>query len=51
LKNRALPGGWKSFGIKNLRFRLICQAAVVARHARRVVIKLGETYPFFDVFE
>jgi hypothetical protein len=51
LKNRALPDGWKSFGIKNLRFRLLCQAAMVTRHARRIVIKLSETYPFFDVFE
>ena len=51
LKNKALPVGWKNFGIKNLRFRLLCQAAVVARHARRVIIKLSETYPFFDVFE
>lgn len=50
-RNKALPGGWKSFGIKNLRFRLLCQAAVVARHARRVILKLSETYPFFDVFE
>lgn len=51
LKNKALPDGWKSFGIKNLRFRLLCQAAMVTRHARRIVIKLSETYPFFDVFE
>lgn len=50
-KNKALPCGWKSFGIKNLRFRLLCQAAVVARHARRIIVKLSETYPFFDVFE
>jgi hypothetical protein len=51
LKNKALPEGWKSFGIKNLRFRLLCQAALVTRHARRIVIKLAESYPFFDVFE
>ena len=50
-KNKALPAGWKRFGIKNLRFRLLCQAAVVARHARRVIVKLSGTYPFFDVFE
>ena len=50
-KNKALPAGWKRFGIKNLRFRLLCQAAVVARHARRVIVKLSETYPFFDVFK
>lgn len=50
-RNKALPGGWKNFGIKNLRFRLLCQAAVVARHARRVIVKLSDAYPFFDVFE
>ena len=50
-KNKALPGGWKNYGIKNLRFRLLCQAALVARHARRVILKLSDTYPFFDVFE
>jgi len=50
-KQRALPASWDKFCIKNLRFRLIGQAAIVVRHARRLVLKLSEGYPFFDLFE
>lgn len=50
-KRYALPEGWRSFGIKNLRFRLLCQAAIVVRHARRLVMKLSANFPFFNVFE
>lgn len=50
-KHVALPKGWRRFGIKNLRFRLLCQAALVVRHARRLSLKLSHTFPFFDVFE
>jgi hypothetical protein len=50
-KRFALPEGWKTFCIKNLRFRLLCQAAIVIRHARRIVLKLSAAFPNFDVFE
>jgi hypothetical protein len=50
-KRFALPEGWKKFCIKNLRFRLLCQAAIIVRHAHRLVIKLSEAFPFFEVFE
>lgn len=50
-KRFALPKGWKKFCIKNLRFRLLCQAAIIVRHARRLVLKISSTFPFFDVFE
>jgi hypothetical protein len=50
-KRVALPKHWGSYGIKNLRFRLLCQAAIVVRHARRLILKLAEAFPFFDVFE
>jgi len=50
-KQCALPRGWKKFGIKNLRFRLLRQAAMVVSHARYVSVKLSASFPFFDVFE
>jgi len=50
-KRHALPEGWRTFCIKNLRFRLLCQAAIVVRHARRLVMKLSSAFLFFDVFE
>jgi len=50
-KRFALPEGWKKFCIKNLRFRLLCQAAIIVRHARRIIMKLSDTFPFYEVFE
>jgi hypothetical protein len=50
-KRHALPEGWRTFCIKNLRFRLLCQAAIVVTHARRLVMKLSAAFPFFEVFE
>lgn len=50
-KRFALPEGWKKFCIKNLRFRLLCQAAIIVHHARNFVMKLSEAFPFFDIFE
>jgi len=50
-KHQALPKGWGKFCIKNLRFRLFAQAAIVVRHARQTVLKLSEGYPFFRLFE
>jgi len=50
-KRFALPEGWKKFCIKNLRFRLLCQAAIIVYHARNFVMKLSEAFPFFEIFE
>lgn len=50
-KRAALPESWRSFEIKNLRFRLLCHGALVVRHARRLVLKLAHDFPSFDVFE
>ncbi|MFH2202068.1 MAG: IS1380 family transposase [Elusimicrobiota bacterium] len=50
-KRVALPPGWSKFCVKNLRFRLLCQAAVVVRHARYLAVKLSKDFPFFDLFE
>lgn len=50
-KRRALPKGWRTLGIKSLRFRLLGQAGRVVRHARRVVLRLSADFPFLDVFE
>lgn len=50
-KAEALPKGWDKFCIKNLRFKLLCQAAIVARHARGITLKLSRGFPFFKIFE
>lgn len=50
-KSVALPAGWKTFGIKNLRFRLLCRAAKIVRHAGQTALKLSRDFIFFDVFE
>ena len=49
-KGVALPKGWRKFEIKNLRFRLLCRAAKLIRHAGCVVSRLQD-YAFFEVFE
>lgn len=50
-KKAALPQDWATYRIKNLRFRLLCGAALVVKHARNTIIKLHKNYTFFDVFE
>jgi len=50
-KRAALPADWVPYRIKNLRFRLLCGAAVVVKHARNTIIKLHRNFTFFDVFE
>jgi len=50
-KRAALPADWVSYRIKNLRFRLLCGAALVVKHARNTIIKLHRNFTFFDVFE
>jgi hypothetical protein len=50
-KEAGLPSGWKKFCVKNLRFRLLCQAAIVATHAGRLILKFSGGCPFFKIFE
>ncbi len=50
-KRAALPTDWAAYRIKNLRFRLLCAAALVVKHARNTIIKLHKNFTFFDVFE
>ena len=50
-KKAALPADWVSYRIKNLRFRLLCGAALVVKHARNTIIKLHKDFTFLDVFE
>ena len=50
-KRVALPQAWQAFAIKKLRFRLLCHAGVIVRHAHRVVLRLSDAFPFYDVFE
>lgn len=50
-KRAALPSDWVTYRIKNLRFRLLCAAALVVKHARNTIIKLHKDFTFFNVFE
>ena len=50
-KSVALPEGWERFKIKNLRFRLLCRAAKLVRHAGQTCMKLSRDFVYFDVFE
>lgn len=50
-KNCALPESWRKFEVKNLRFRLLCQAGKLVRHAGQIFLKLSRSYAHFDVFE
>lgn len=47
----ALPQSWQSFSIKNLRFRLLCHAGVIVRHARRLILRLSDAFPYLEVFD
>jgi hypothetical protein len=50
-KRLALPDAWNAFSIKTLRFRLLCHAGIVVRHARRLILKLSDAFPSFETFE
>ena len=50
-KRAALPESWHGLSIKSLRFRLLCHAGVIVRHARRLILRLSDAFPFYDVFE
>lgn len=50
-KRAALPADWMPYRIKNLRFRLLCRAALVVKHARNTIIKLHKNFTFFDIFD
>ncbi|OGR56754.1 MAG: hypothetical protein A2X36_04125 [Elusimicrobia bacterium GWA2_69_24] len=50
-KSLARPKGWEKFEIKELRFRLLCRAAKLLRHAGQTVLKLSRGCAHFSVFE
>lgn len=50
-KRVALPEGWQNLSIKSLRFRLLCHAGVIVRHARRLILRLSDAFPFYEIFE
>jgi hypothetical protein len=50
-KLAALPESWQGFSIKSLRFRLLCHAGVIIRHARRLILRLSDGFAFFAEFE
>ena len=50
-KSVVLPKGWAKFEIKNLRFRLLCRAAKLVRHAGQTFLKLSQGYAHFEIFE
>jgi len=45
-----LDSTWRTLRVKQLRFRLINVAGVVARHARTTVLRLSIRYCHFDIF-
>lgn len=46
-----LPPSWFPLTIQTLRYRLLGQAAMIVRHARRFLLKLSDSYLDFSVFE
>ncbi len=50
-KNCALPESWLKFEIKNLRFRLLCRAGKLVRHAGQTFLKLSHSYTHYEIFE
>jgi hypothetical protein len=50
LKRLALPQSWRSFRIKNIRFRLFAIVGRVVHRARQWVLNLCRSYPYQDVF-
>ncbi len=50
-KLAALPESWQGFSIKSLRFRLLCHAGVIIRHARRLILRLSDGFAFLTEFE
>jgi len=50
LRRLALPASFWSATIKTLRFHFIHIAALVVRHARRLIVKLADGYRYLGVF-
>jgi len=49
LKRTALPESWAAHTLKTLRFRLLGVPALVARHARRIQMRLSRKWPWRDI--
>ncbi len=47
MKRKALPSSWWSLRLKALRFHLLCIAARVIEHGRRLFLKLAKDHPSF----
>jgi hypothetical protein len=45
-----LPSGWHRYTVKTLRFRLLCVAGTVTRHARQLTLNLPRDHPFLDLY-
>lgn len=51
MKLLLLPPGWRSLTIKNLRFRLLHLGGILVHHARELIIKLPQDYPYSHLYE
>jgi len=51
MKYLLLPQSWKNLTIKNLRFRLFHLGGILVHHARELIIKLPEDYPYSQLYE
>ena len=46
-----LPQDWSKFNIKNLRYRFINIPGLIVNHARDIILKIPDQYPFADIFQ
>lgn len=51
MKHLLLPPGWTNLTIKNLRFRLLHLGGILVHHARELIVKLPQDYPYAHLYE
>ena len=51
MKRKALPPSWWSVRLKALRFHLLCIAARVIEHGRRLFLKIAKYHPHFLLYK
>jgi len=51
LKLIKLPGTWRPFTLKTLRFRLFAIPALVVHHARRLWLKINHAHPYLPILK
>jgi len=51
MKRKSLPSSWWSLRLKTLRFHLLCIAARVIDHGRRLFLKIAKDHPCFLLYK